>query len=340
MPTIEIWSTAPINVGKGPFGVIGAGRFDYLPDPTDPKAKLALALYREGLSANLMPYRFLGFFKVINVIRNSGQEQKHWIRANLQHVIDPKAQARITAIQNAHHDVADYLYGSGRCAVAHGFDPQNVVNPDDPTDLIRLSEDMPVIAELARIAIEGELGVMSERDFHLEHLYELEGFRRPFGIELIARLKSRENLSTGEIPIPQALSLRLRDRDRIELFELMDAAVDSARDGHIRIRLRSRCPKLVTFVMLDFTNERFVFEGLPNVHEMDDGTVEAAKCILEWAQFYRGWFGSNGTVELWDPTTDERLGARPTLYATGQLAFPARGDREDGARTEGACGHR
>src|SRR5262249_24114998 len=59
------WCTAPLNIGKGPMGVISDGHFDYVPVPTEPKAKLALALYREGLSANLVPYQFLGFFKVI-----------------------------------------------------------------------------------------------------------------------------------------------------------------------------------------------------------------------------------------------------------------------------------
>ncbi len=58
----------------------------------------------------------------------------------------------------------------GRCAVAHAFHLNRVVNPDDPADLVRLSEDLPVIRELARIAIERELGVKSERDFHREHL--------------------------------------------------------------------------------------------------------------------------------------------------------------------------
>jgi hypothetical protein len=157
--TFGNWCTAPLNIGKGPMGVIGDGHFDYLPDPPDAKAKLALALYREGLSVNLVPYQFLGFFKVINILRNSGSDQKKWIEDNLQHVTDRKATARIAAIRAKESDVANYLHRSGRCAVAHAFDQNNVVNPDDPADLIRLSEDLPVIRELARLAIEREFGV-------------------------------------------------------------------------------------------------------------------------------------------------------------------------------------
>jgi hypothetical protein len=164
--TFGNWSTAPLNIGKGPMGIIGDGHFHYLPDPSDPKAKLALALYREGLSVNLVPYQFLGFFKVINILRDKGKDQKQWIRENLQHVTDKGALARIAAIRTNGTDVAEYLYESGRCAVAHAFDQNNVVNPDDPADLIRLSEDLPVIRELARMAIEREFGVKSKRDFH------------------------------------------------------------------------------------------------------------------------------------------------------------------------------
>lgn len=163
--TFGSWGTVPINIGKGPMGMIGAGHFDYLPDPVDPKAKLALALYREGLSVNLTPYQFLGFFKVINIIRDKGKDQKQWIRDNLQYITNGDAKNRVAAIQAKEPDVADYLYVSGRCAVVHAFDQANVVNPDDPADLIRLSEDLPVIRELARIAIEREFGVKSDRDF-------------------------------------------------------------------------------------------------------------------------------------------------------------------------------
>lgn len=168
--TFWTWGTIPINVGKGPFGMIGSGRFDYLPAPVNPKAKLALAIYREALSVNLVPYKFLGFFKVVNVIRDKGTDQKAWIKSTLAHITDGGIKARIAEIQKRNPDVADYLYVSGRCAVAHAFN-QPVVNPDDPTDLIRLNEDLPVIQEIARIAIERELGVVSKREYR-RHVVE------------------------------------------------------------------------------------------------------------------------------------------------------------------------
>ena len=38
-------------------------RYDYLPDPADPRSRLALAIYREALGLNSVAYSFLGFFK-------------------------------------------------------------------------------------------------------------------------------------------------------------------------------------------------------------------------------------------------------------------------------------
>ncbi len=166
--TLGNWCTVPLDIGKGPRGMTGDGRFPYLANPSSAKAKLALALYREGLSANLIPYKFLGFFKVINIIRGTGKEQREWIRNNTKHVSDKEALSRIGEIQNAGRDVADYLYSSGRCAVAHAFDQNNVVNPDEPKHLIRLSQDLPVVRELARIAIERELGVVSRKQWDLQ----------------------------------------------------------------------------------------------------------------------------------------------------------------------------
>ncbi|HNS21368.1 MAG TPA: hypothetical protein PKH24_12775 [Sedimentisphaerales bacterium] len=313
VPTYGNWCTAPLNIGKGPTGMIGAGHFDYLPDPSDPKAKLALALYREGLSVNLIPYQFLGFFKVINIIRNGGEGQKQWIRDNLQYVSGKDILSRIEAIRARESDVANYFYVSGRCAVAHAFDQTNVVNPDDPAHLIRLSEDLPVIRELARVAVEREFGIKSERDFHHEHLYELGGFRSLFGDALVARIKAGEEVPPGDVPLPSVLSLRLRDRDRIGLFESMNATVVWVRNKCVCVRLESTCRRMEVFVRLHFGCESLVSDPLTDVQYHDDGTPDAAKMMLQWAQLHRWWFGGNGVIEFWDATGKQLARSQPYM---------------------------
>jgi hypothetical protein len=138
--------------------VIGDCHLKTLLNPAEPKAKLALALYREGWSVNLEPYKLLGFYKVINILFHYGRDQEKWINDHLRYVKGRRALERIDHIKSENGDVGHYLYASGRCAVAHAFgDP--VVNPDDPTDLNRIRSDIPLMCELAQVAIEREFGI-------------------------------------------------------------------------------------------------------------------------------------------------------------------------------------
>ena len=107
---------------------------------------------------NSLPYEFLGYFKILNILNRSGQGQKEWIRQTLPKLTGKKARERIAAISTSGDEVAEHLYDSGRCAIAHAYnDP--LVDPDDVSQLRGLSEDLGLIRELAEYAIEHELGV-------------------------------------------------------------------------------------------------------------------------------------------------------------------------------------
>ncbi len=124
----------------------------------DPKQRLAVALYREAMSVNSIPYQFLGFFKIINILYKNGSDQKAWIKATLPKLQESYLQDRLTALSNTEPDVAAYLYESGRCAIAHAFsDP--LIDPDDLTHLHRLSSDLEVVQALAEHLIKHELNV-------------------------------------------------------------------------------------------------------------------------------------------------------------------------------------
>lgn len=133
---------------------------DDLADPPSPAARMALAFYREGLAIKQISigYSFLSFFKVLNVRFSGGPEQKRWINANVDSLSENRAVARVVEIREAGSDVGDYLYHSGRCAVAHAFDIP-LVDPDNIEDQQRLSRDMPLIRGLAALLIQRELGV-------------------------------------------------------------------------------------------------------------------------------------------------------------------------------------
>ncbi len=121
-----------------PGGVVTSQfELDYLPDPTDQRVRWALAFYREGLSLGRdnVAYATLSFFKILNIIANTGKKQKAWINANyanfgVNNHVKFEINRRITELQTSGvTDIGTYLYESGRCAVAHaGTNP--TVDPE------------------------------------------------------------------------------------------------------------------------------------------------------------------------------------------------------------------
>lgn len=163
--------THPIRIGWPMKGNIITHNFhhDYLPDPADPRSRLALAIYREALGLNSVAYTFLGFFKVINLIRETGREQKDWINAALLIVKERRAVERLAELSKTESDVGAYLYESGRCAVAHAYS-EPIADPENVKDRARISKDMPLIQALAELAIETDLGVKSQDTAWREHV--------------------------------------------------------------------------------------------------------------------------------------------------------------------------
>lgn len=174
----------------------------------------------------------------------------------------------------------------------------------------------------AATRLRAEFGVVREREFHSQHLYELEGFRKLFTESLVCRIKALEEVLPAEVPMPKVLALRVRDRELIELFESLDARVVRARDGCVRMHLGSTCHRLEVFVTLDFAQESLISDPLSDIKFRDDGTPDAAKMMLQCAQLHRWWFGSNGTIELWDAATGTRLARAQPYRPPVNARFP------------------
>src|SRR5262249_24718986 len=97
-----------------------------------------------------------GFSKC--VLTSGQNEIIEGIRTTLPHVKDDLARERIEDLQNRGENVPEYLYKSGRCAVAHAY-AGPIVDPDNAQDLQRLSQDMDIIKAIAEFLIETELKV-------------------------------------------------------------------------------------------------------------------------------------------------------------------------------------
>ena len=150
----------PVAVPKQhiPFGYSPTDAFpNEIFEITDKRAKLAIALYREGRSLDSVPFQFLSFFKILNIFWKDNKVIEN-LRVTLPLITDNECQERIAEIQNEEGDPAKYLYVSGRCAVAHAFS-EPIVDPDDVTDLHRLSKDLWLMRNLTAFLIKREFGI-------------------------------------------------------------------------------------------------------------------------------------------------------------------------------------
>ncbi len=124
----SVGGSHPIWIGKGGGHVVSPSfRADYLPDPPDAKARLTLGLYREAHSANSIAYRFLSFFKILNVRFPNGSPQIAWINHVVDQLSEAAAKKRVAELRTGGKDVGDYLYTSGRCAVAHAGPSRSLI---------------------------------------------------------------------------------------------------------------------------------------------------------------------------------------------------------------------
>lgn len=250
----------PIRVGWPLKGNVITHNFrhDYLPAPEDRRACLALALYREALGLNSIAYAFLGFFKIINLVKKTGREQKEWINAALPRIKDHRAVERKAELAGIESGVAAYLYESGRCAVAHAYS-EPIADPEDVADRTRLAKDLPLIQALAEHAIESEFGVQSQDTVWREHLYQLDSFRTVLGAEAVDKLKRNEQVDLSALVLP-TLSLRVRDRDHLPSFAGLTATAEAVEDGVLWVVCRAQSGAVEAAIGIDLPNELLLFD--------------------------------------------------------------------------------
>ena len=304
----SIGGSRRVGFGRSQPGMVLTSHFraDYLPEPDDPKARLALALYREALGLNSDPYRFLAFFKVINIGYSTGPKQCEWIRSALPQITDHQAKQRLQELVAAEPDVAQYLYDSGRCAVAHAFS-EPLVDPDDPEDHRRLSSDLPVVRALAERFIEHELGVKSRHAIWQEHLYELDGFREMLGPEVVGVLKAGGAPDRSLLPCLPNLSVRLGDHDSFPSFENLEPELVEPHEGCLLVVLRSTSAPVRLALTLHFAKERLGFDPTGDIEIRDEGSAAVVNAAIDRAKLIGGMV-MNGQLEVWQTDPERLLG--------------------------------
>lgn len=283
-----------------------------LPEPTEQKAQWALGFFREGqsISSGLPAYSFLSFYKIINLFAANGREQKEWINQSVEKAAKPSfrthnARQRLKDLQQRGTNLGEYLYESGRCAVAHAGQGETV-DPEDPADLDRLRADLPLMQALAAYAIETVFGIRSRTSIYREHLYELEGFKSILDNRIVERLKAGETIPVDQITFPNITVGLLGQSDYPGLANLTVNTKD-CKDGQVLLECKSASGCTELLLQLDFPGERLLIDTIDGLASHDDNTVEAAEHALSVAQFRKDYFG-NGRLIVDVADTKKRLG--------------------------------
>src|SRR5262249_25605696 len=132
-------------------------------------------------------------------------------------------------------DIGGHLYESGRCAIAHASQ-EPIIDPDDPSHTRRLRSELPITRALAQIAIEEQLGVESSRTVWKKHLYELAGFKKLLGADIVNHLTSGNQITNERaVEIPD-INVQIRRRD--PYAPLSNLTIKEVAQGGSVLRLR------------------------------------------------------------------------------------------------------
>lgn len=300
----------PTGIGKSPNNSISTTKIDplFLPNPQEQKSKLALALYREALSVNSIPYKFLGFVKILNILVSSRTQHKDWIEKNIGLLKNSDALGVVERLKSKNVDIGEHIYVSGRCAIAHAHtDP--IVDPDSSEDRMRLIEELPLIKELAEIAMEKDMGIKSQRTIYREHLYELSGFKQRLPKEWLEKAVRGESETLNADEIPFTFSIGLRQKSAFPSFKKM-RATEVQVEGHLLIIVLSTVNEGVKAKLsLSIKDEHLHFDPFKGLAYFDVGTKACLLDQVDALNFCKETV-LNGAIQVTADDTNETLGRK------------------------------
>ncbi|WP_057460832.1 methylamine utilization protein MauJ [Pseudovibrio sp. POLY-S9] len=302
--------------------------YPYLPEIDSDRAKLALALMREGRGLNHAAYAFLTFFRVLEVAHNKSERRNTWMKSAIERLENSQALKAVNELKASEVvDVAKHLYASGRCAIAHAnSDP--IINPDDPTHTKRLLRELPIIEALAVMAIEEELGIKTDTTIYREHLYELEGFKKAFGSELVERIKSAEQIQGNVSVSLPVISVRLRGKPIFASLEGLQPHDIQQVGTSIQLRYKNEEGSLGLKFNLNFKDERLEFDIHDSVYgTSDDNTANYAETKAQLIEFMK-WYYLNGSLEIIDTETGDEISRKDAFLPENVLVNPTEFDKD------------
>lgn len=297
-------------------------RFDlsYLPEPQDDDGRLALALFREGRGLNHSGYAFLSYYRIVERKFPKPSACMAWINATLDKLTDFQVPKIISDLRGKHPDVANYFYGSIRCAIAHGKrDP--VIDPDDPEVSWRLDAELPLMRALAEHCIETMYNIDTRSKVYNEHLYELAGFKSLLGDDLVGRIIASDQSFLGVMVDIPHLRIELLNHDPYPALQKMEAiALDYWPEG-IGICLQSEDRRVAMQFLLDFENERLLFNIHNDIAVGFDGTADGAQIVADVIKFTYH-YESNGSLRIINDETGQLISRKEAYIPVNYFVNP------------------
>ena len=302
------------------FGFSICEEFDlsYFPEPPDEKALLALALMREGRGLNHPGYAFLSFYRVLEVAFPNGRVRGEWISNRVNSLSDHGAKKALSELYTQGvSDIGVHLRDSGRRAIAHASE-EPIIDPDDPADARRLWSELPIMISLAKIAIEEVFYIETSSTVYRKHLYELAGFKKVLGPEIVENLSRGEQITDGKmVDIPQINVQLRRQAPYSALSNLKPVALDQ-RGTSLFLRFASQDGNVQIRFTLDFGAERLGFDLFNDLGVCNSGTADGAVVVADVKRFSNAYFG-NGELHIYDAESAALLSRKDAYIPMNML---------------------
>jgi hypothetical protein len=305
------------------FSICEEFDLSYFPEVTDEKALLALALMREGRGLNHVGYAFLSFYRVLEVAFPAGKRRIiDWISAAIDRLTGFGIKEALDGIRvqgiNTTEQIGSHLYESGRCAIAHA-NRKPIIDPDKPGDARRLGSELPIMRALAVMAIEEVFGVETRGTNFRKHLYELDGFKKILGPDIVAHVQNGTALVAEQpmVEIPD-ISVRIRRQARYAPLEGLRCRRVGQDDKLVHLQFESPLGDVKFRFALDFGTERIQFDLFHDISVGDTGSAESAERIHEIKRFWQDYFG-NGQLHIINTETGELIGRKDAYIPTNMF---------------------
>jgi hypothetical protein len=277
-----------------------------LPSAMDDLAQTALAFFREGLSSGNPFYAFLNFFKVISLFSNNGKDRERWMKDALPRMDYPRAKERYAELAaSGMEDIGSYLYLEGRNAIAHA-EKEPYISPDRLADHQRIDKDLPMIQNLAALAIEDACGLLRSWS-QFEQRDVLGGLIALFGDEAVTAIRRSTIQPETTVRIPESVTIVARRSPETFAFERLQMEPVHAVDGLLVVLCTDSDKTLQFELIFDFAHNKFEFDPISQFGRQQDlDSYEGVMREIAYQKFTWCMF-RNGSLELWDDETNELL---------------------------------